>query len=97
MYAAIRVYANIKDVDEVVRRADAEFLPLIREIDGFRGYYLVDTGDGSGATISLFDDRASAEKSTSAAVTWVRENFAELIEGAPQVVTGEVRIQHVKE
>jgi hypothetical protein len=96
MYAAIRIYSQINDPDEVVRRAKEGFEPILREMDGFRGYYLVDAGDGAGATISLFDSKASAEASSQKAAEWVRENLAGLIEGSPQITTGEVRI-HVHE
>lgn len=55
-------------------------------------YGLVDAGDGTIASVSVFEDQAGAEASTEKAADWVRENLAELVEGAPQVVSGEVTV-----
>ena len=91
MYAAIRTY-KVSDAAEVSRRVEEGFVPLVRDGDGFVAYGLVDGGDGTIATVSVFEDQAGAEASTEKAADWVRDNLAELVEGAPQVVSGEVTV-----
>lgn len=91
MYAAIRTY-KVSDSGEVSRRAEDGFVPLVREAEGFVAYGIVDGGDGTIASISVFEDQAGAQASTEKAADWVRENLAELVEGAPQVLSGEVTV-----
>jgi hypothetical protein len=67
-----------------------EFLPRVRQMPGFLGYYVVDGGDGTLVSVSLFEDRAGAEESTRAATGWVRERLGHLIKTAPVISTGEV-------
>ncbi len=64
---------------------------LVSGIDGFKAYYLVRTADGA-VSISVYDDEAGANESTSAAAIWIRENLPELGGSAPQVLAGEVVI-----
>jgi hypothetical protein len=78
------------DVAEVVRRTEQDFVPILRQIDGFVEYYNVDLGNGEGATISVFSSQAGAEESTAQAATWVQANIADLFAGPPQVMQGGV-------
>lgn len=61
MYVTIRKYAGCGDLKEVNRVALAELLPVLRTIPGFRSYVIVDTGNGTGASIGMFDNEAAAE------------------------------------
>jgi heme-degrading monooxygenase HmoA len=89
MYATVRTYsANPGLADALVSRED-DVTGLIRAIDGFRAYYLIRTPEGA-VSISVYDDEAGANESTSAAATWIRENLPELGGVAPQVSSGEV-------
>lgn len=92
MYASIRQYDGLDSMDEVVRRAEEGFVPIISEGRGFVAYYLIDAGDGKGATISIFEDQAAAEESNQAAAEWVKENLAPLVPNPPQITVGEVRV-----
>ena len=65
-------------------------LPIIEDASGFRAYYALDAGDGTIASVSVFEDRAGAEESTRLAADWVRENMASLFPEPPEVVQGEV-------
>jgi hypothetical protein len=92
MHASIRRYQS-SDVAEAGRRAGEEFVPIVREMPGISGWYLVDGGDGTLITITLCDDAAAAEASVERAGEWVRENIPDLIQGTPEVTNGEVRAQ----
>jgi hypothetical protein len=43
-------------------------------------------------TISVYDNEAGANESTSAAANWIRENLPELGGSTPRVASGEVVI-----
>ena len=90
MYATIRSYSGGDLADVLVARED-EIKQVIGSIDGFRSYQAVRTADGT-TTISVFDDQAGAEASTSAAAGWISENLPDASFGAPEVKTGEVAV-----
>jgi heme-degrading monooxygenase HmoA len=91
MYATVRTYsANPGLADALVSRGD-DVKGLISAINGFQAYYLVRTPEGA-VSISVYNDEAGANESTSAASSWIRENLPELGGSAPQVSVGEVVI-----
>ncbi|HET9918645.1 MAG TPA: hypothetical protein VFQ30_02295 [Ktedonobacteraceae bacterium] len=98
MYAAIRRYRikNTGDIDEIVRRAQEGFVPLIKQAQGFVAYHLINAGNNTVVTFSLFQDRAGAEESTRLAANWVNQNLAQYVEGAPEVTAGEVLLHEFK-
>ena len=67
MFASIRKY-NVRrgSAEELARRVREGFVPMMRQIQGFRGYYLLDGGPDVLITISIFD---SAESGNGAAVS----------------------------
>jgi hypothetical protein len=89
MYASIRQYRS-DDVQEVARRVQDGFLPIVREVPGFSAYYVIDSGDGAFTTITVAEDKAGVEESVDKASEWARENAADVVEGAPTVSNGEV-------
>jgi hypothetical protein len=91
MYASIRQYKTT-DNAEVARRAQEGFIPLVRDVPGFAGYYMVDAGD-TFFTITLADDQAGVDESVNKARDWVAENIPDMIEGPPTVSNGEVAAQ----
>lgn len=92
MYVVLRRY-KLKpgSMDEIARRAQQGFVPLVSQIPGFVAYYGVEAGDDVGVTISIFQDKAGEEESTRRAADWVRQNVAEFVEGGVEVTAGEVR------
>ena len=47
-YASIRRYDGVSDVDEVIRRVEEGFVPILSGTPGFIAYYAIDQGDGTG-------------------------------------------------
>jgi hypothetical protein len=91
MHAAIRQYqVDPGSVDEVRRGVNEGFLPIIKDVYGFQAYYALDAGGGRIATVSVFDDQASAEESTRMAADWIRQTMASLVPNPPEVLEGEV-------
>ena len=92
MHAAIRRY-RVTDIDALVSKVEDEFVDQVKEIDGFVGYYVIDGGDGTAASVTVGETEDAVENSTRRASEWVRESAADLIEGAPEVTAGEVRVR----
>lgn len=94
MYGVIRRYQVASgSVDEIARRAQEGFVPLIRKAPGFVSYSLADFGNGSLLTYSVFEAKAGADESVKLAAGWVKENLANLVPTAPEVTSGEIRVR----
>ena len=98
MYASIRRYKvkNINDFDEIIRRSQQDFVPLIKQVPGFIAYHLINTGNDTVVTFSLFHNQAGADESTRLATNWVQQNLAQYVQGPLEVTSGEVLIHEFK-
>lgn len=92
MHAAIRTY-RATDIDALVEKVEAEFVEQVKSVEGFVGYYVIDGGDGTAASITVGETEQAVEESTQRAGEWVKQSAADLVEGAPQVTAGEVRVR----
>ena len=90
MYAAVRRYEGITDDAEAGRMVGESFIPLLEQVPGFIAYYWIDAGNGTMATLSVYDDKTGADKSVEIARQWVAENAAHLFTQPPQVTEGHV-------
>jgi hypothetical protein len=71
-------------------------VPLMRQMQGFRGYYLLDAGPDVLITISMFDSADEAFASNERAANWVRKNVLEFTKGMPEVMIGHALIAEVR-
>ena len=92
MYASVRRYNVEGSVDELMRRVDEGFVPIISKAREFLAYYCVDAGNGVAASISIFEDQAGAEESNRLAADWVRENLSSLLPNPPEITAGIVPV-----
>lgn len=92
MHAAVRRY-RVSDVDTLVRKIDDEFVDRVKQVDGFVGYYVIDGGDGTVASVTVGETESAVEQSTALAAEWVRESVPDLVAGSPEVTAGEVRVR----
>ena len=88
MYAAVRRYEGITDDAEAGRLVRESFLPQLDDIPGFIAYYWVDAGNGTMASLSVFEDKEGADKSVDLAKAWIVENAPGLFTSPPQVTEG---------
>lgn len=91
MFAAIRRY-NIAtgSAEAIVRKVNESYVPMVTQQPGFVSYFVLDPGDGTIVSISVFEDRASTDAATRASTEWVRANLGGVIRTAPVIVTGDV-------
>jgi heme-degrading monooxygenase HmoA len=97
MFTSIRKYKVRRgSAEELARRVREGFVPLVRQIPGFRGYYLLDGGPDVLITISMFDSADEAFASNETAAEWVRDNVLEFTKGMPEVMVGDVLVAEVR-
>ena len=97
MFIAVRKYRVRRgSTAEWAQRVRDGFVPLMRELAGFRGYYLLDGGPDALITISIFDSADEALMSNEKAVDWVRNNVMEFARGMPEIMVGDVLVVEVK-
>jgi hypothetical protein len=94
VYTIIRRYEGVDKgkMEAAIGRVESELKPRIQQARGFVGYYLILGDDDTVATISVFEDRETAEASAREVREWVQENVADAVPNAPQVTQGDVRI-----
>jgi hypothetical protein len=93
MYAVIRRYKfDPKNAALINRHVNEGFIPLVRQTPGFVAYYWLDAGDGSGASVGLFQDKAGADQSILLAADYVKEHLAGIL-GKPEITEGNVAAQ----
>ena len=92
MFAVIRHYHfDAKKGAEVDRQIREGFVPLLKKAKGFVRYYWLDTGEGEGASISVFRDKAGADESVRLAAQFVRDHMSKLLTQKPEVIEGPVK------
>jgi heme-degrading monooxygenase HmoA len=97
MFSSIRRYTVRQGtVEELIRRVQEGFVPIVRNMPGFRGYSLVNGGPEVLIAISVFDNAHGALASNEQAADWVRKNVLDSATGRPEVIVGDVVISEVK-
>ena len=99
MYAVIRQYRVDPDrSEELIQLVEEQLVPLVEKVPGFVAYYLVDTGEGTLASMSICENRTGQEECSRLAEEWVKENLQKLsafspksIDSAFMTVEGSVR------
>jgi hypothetical protein len=93
MYATHRRYEGIDQsrVDELGRKVNESLIPKLSKLPGFKGYFLMEAGEGVVRSTTLFDTLAQAEDSTRVAAEWTQEEKLEkFIPNAPKVTVRKV-------
>ncbi len=96
VFASVRVYDGVEPTaqGEIARLTNAGFLPILRESDGFAGYFLLSANDTLIA-VSHFESAEQAAASNLAARDFVAENLAPLLPNSPLIFEGPLTINHV--
>ncbi len=96
LFAAIR-RAKVKPgmAGEFAKRVEIGALPVMRKMDGFKGYYLISGADDTIVAVSLFTNKTVAETSTSTLMPWIKENLGALLASPTEPIEGEVLVSAV--
>jgi len=99
MYATHRRYEGIDQsrIEELSRKVNETLIPRLSKLPGFRGYFLMEAGDGVVRSTSLFETEAQAKDSTRIAAEWTQEEKLEkLVPNAPKVTVRKVIAHETK-
>ena len=92
MYAVVRHYhfkkENSEKIDKLVQEG---YVPLLKKAKGFVRYYWLDTGEGEGASLSVFNDKAGADESIRLAAEFVKAHLADVLKQKPEIIEGPVK------
>jgi hypothetical protein len=100
MHVTIRRYESIDQSrkSEILKKVDENLLPTLTELPGFKGYSLVDAGNGVMTSIGFFDTSAQADESTRVAASWLREQKLETaLPNAPKITSGNAAVYKTRE
>jgi hypothetical protein len=99
MYATHRRYEGIDQsrIEELTRKVNESLIPRLTKLPGFKGYFLMEAGNGVIRSTSLFDTSEQAEDSTRVATEWTQEEKLEYLVPNPPKVTVRKVIAHETE
>lgn len=93
VYMAVRKYSILPGRgEEFLQRVQEGFVPIVSQLPGFIAYHALQVGNDQVTTISIFNTPVGAVESTPSALQWVQEHIAGLMQGTPEVMTGQVRV-----
>jgi hypothetical protein len=90
MYVITRRYKSLAPVAEAAARAEAGLAPILLAATGFKGYHIIDAGDGVALSVTMFETREDANRVKDRALDWIKQNLSDLYKGEPEVTAGEV-------
>jgi hypothetical protein len=93
MHATIRRYDGVDQTrtNELTGKVNDSLVPKLRELQGFKGYYLIEAGDGVMSSLGLFETLEQADASTEVAAGWVRdEKLESAFPNPPKITSGKV-------
>jgi hypothetical protein len=99
MYATHRRYEGIDQtrIEELSRKVNDSLIPKLSKLPGFKGYFLMEAGEGVVRSTTFFDTSSQAEDSTRLAAEWMQdEKLEKLVPNAPKVTVRKVIAHETK-
>ena len=96
MHATIRRYDGVDQnrATELTGKVNETLVPKLRKLPGFKGYYLIEAGDGVFSTLGLFETREQGEESSKLVHSWSRDEKLEtLMPNEPKITSGKIIAQ----
>jgi hypothetical protein len=96
MFVTIRRYSpkngsiNRASLELLRRQLRDEFVPSLRKISGFSGYYVLNVGDRELVTLSFCDSKEGSVESSRCSAEYTLRNPLVYELGRPEVIEGEV-------
>ena len=93
MHAIIRRYEGVNQnrASELTSKVNETLVPKLSKLPGFKGYYLIDAGDGVFSSLGLFETPEQGMESTKLATTWLREEKLDtILPNEPTITSGKI-------
>jgi hypothetical protein len=93
MHAIIRRYDGVDQnrTTELTNKVTETLVPKLSKLPGFKGYHLIDAGDGVFSSLGLFETPEQSMESTKLATTWLREEKLDtILPNEPKITSGRV-------
>ena len=76
---------------ELTRKANETLVPKLEKLPGFKGYFLIEAGNGVFSSLNLFETPEQGIESTEMIATWIRDEKLEtFIPNEPKITSGKV-------
>ena len=96
MHATIRRYDGVDQnrATELTGKVNETLVPKLRTLPGFKGYYLIEAGNGVFSSLGLFDTPEQGEESTRVVTSWIHDEKLEtLMPNEPKITSGKIIAQ----
>jgi len=93
MHAIIRRYDGVDQnrTTELTSKVSETLVPKLSKLPGFKGYYLIDAGDGVFSSLGLFETPEQGMESTKLVTTWLREEKLDtILPNEPKITSGKI-------
>ncbi|MBA2642528.1 MAG: hypothetical protein H0U82_06360 [Actinobacteria bacterium] len=93
MHATIRRYDGVDQnrTVELTTKVNETLIPKLNKLPGFKGYFLVEAGNGVFSSLGLFETPEQGMESTKIVATWIRDEKLEtLIPNEPKITSGRI-------
>jgi hypothetical protein len=93
MHATIRRYDGVDQnrTVELTGKVNETLVPKLSKMQGFKGYYLIEAGNGVISELGLFETPEQGAESTKLAASWVRDERLETaFPNPPKITSGRV-------
>jgi hypothetical protein len=93
MFATIRRYDGVDQnrTTELTSKVNETLVPKLEKLSGFKGYYLIDAGNGVFTSLGLFETPEQGMESTQFVATWLRdEKLDTILPNEPKITRGKV-------
>ncbi|HEX2434920.1 MAG TPA: hypothetical protein VHI55_13315 [Gaiellaceae bacterium] len=93
MHAIIRRYDGVDQnrTTELTSKVNETLVPKLNELPGFKGFYLVDAGNGVFTSLGLYETPEQGMESTKFVATWLREEKLDtIVPNEPKITSGRV-------
>ena len=93
MHAIIRRYEGVDQnrTTELTSKVNETLMPKLNKLSGFKGYYLIDAGNGVFSSLSFFETFEQSMESSKFVATWLRdEKLDTIVPNEPTITTGRV-------
>lgn len=87
-FVIITLKKKSEKIDQLVRDV---LMPQLQKAQGFVSYHWVDTGEGEGASLSVFENKAGADESIHIAAAFVKEHLSNSVIQKTEIIEGPVK------